>query len=403
VQRYVPSWKAALGVAAALALGCSGATYAASLSSLLRQATVVFPEGLKPAGFHNEVGKPLADALAGSIARSLPAVSASAGVSYSFDPVTGVFVRDTLVNGQVLLERPDPIGKGKWNIALAYDHVEIDTFNGQPLDHLHDSRLLLGASLHIQALNISLASDQLALSATYGITDAADINVTVPLLVTSLSVSTSSTVSIAPLVYHVRFAEDATKVGIGDVLLRGKYQVLTWPLLNAALGLVLRLPSGKQDDFQGTGTVEAAPLVYASTRPFRPQRLVALQPYFNGGVNLNSQSLDDSEGRWGVGLDAGLGARATLGLSVLARYSLNRIAPTGFFGYPTIDQHTGSVSSPPIFGFHGERPVYYDLSVGGRVILWRDTLIAFAHVIVPLNRDGFRSDLIPLAGIEATF
>jgi hypothetical protein len=46
---------------------------------------------------------------------------------------------------------------------------------------------------------------------------------------------------------------------------------------------------------------------------------------------------------------------------------------------------------------------YYDLSIGGRIDLWRDTIIGFVNAIVPLNRDGFRSDVIPLAGIEAAF
>jgi len=37
------------------------------------------------------------------------------------------------------------------------------------------------------------------------------------------------------------------------------------------------------------------------------------------------------------------------------------------------------------------------------VNLWRDTLIGFVNAIVPLNADGFRAEVIPLAGIEATF
>ena len=45
---------------------------------------------------------------------------------------------------------------------------------------------------------------------------------------------------------------------------------------------------------------------------------------------------------------------------------------------------------------------FYDLSLGGRVALWRATVIGSLNVIVPLNRDGLRADVIPLAGIEAT-
>ena len=57
----------------------------------------------------------------------------------------------------------------------------------------------------------------------------------------------------------------------------------------------------------------------------------------------------------------------------------------------------------PIFGLSGARPDYYDISVGGRGAVWRDTLFVFANVLVPLN-DGFvRTAPIPLVGVEATF
>jgi len=36
---------------------------------------------------------------------------------------------------------------------------------------------------------------------------------------------------------------------------------------------------------------------------------------------------------------------------------------------------------------------FYDLSVGGRLNLWHDTVIGFVDAIIPLNRDGFRSDV----------
>ena len=37
-----------------------------------------------------------------------------------------------------------------------------------------------------------------------------------------------------------------------------------------------------------------------------------------------------------------------------------------------------------------------------RYNLWRDVLIVYANALVPLNADGLRADVIPLAGIEAT-
>jgi hypothetical protein len=37
------------------------------------------------------------------------------------------------------------------------------------------------------------------------------------------------------------------------------------------------------------------------------------------------------------------------------------------------------------------------------VKIWRDALTAFADVVIPLNRDGFRADVIPVAGGEFRF
>ena len=54
-----------------------------------------------------------------------------------------------------------------------------------------------------------------------------------------------------------------------------------------------------------------------------------------------------------------------------------------------------------MFGLSGERPDFYDFSVGARVNLWRHWLIGFANTIVPLNRDGFRADVVPFVGVEA--
>jgi hypothetical protein len=50
-----------------------------------------------------------------------------------------------------------------------------------------------------------------------------------------------------------------------------------------------------------------------------------------------------------------------------------------------------------------ERADIFDLSVGGRLNVWRDTVFGFANAIVALNDDGVRSDVIPTVGLEATF
>jgi len=61
------------------------------------------------------VGPPrvLGEALANTVARSLPVTSASPGLTFSYDPASGAFVRETDLLGQLYLERARPLGRGK--------------------------------------------------------------------------------------------------------------------------------------------------------------------------------------------------------------------------------------------------------------------------------------------------
>src|SRR5262249_12083403 len=165
-------------------------------------------------------------------------------------------------------------------------------------------------------------------------------------------------------------------LGAGDIFLRGKYRIVDRDWLRTALGLVLRLPTGEKDNFQGTGTFEVGPMLYASTKRFAVSQLVHLEPYVNAGVALDTEDVGASEPRWGIGIDAVLGDVATLAAAVLGRHPLRRVAPPGFFDLARED---GSVR--PLFGLTGERSDYYDFSFGGRVGIWRDTIFAFAHGI----------------------
>ena len=167
-----------------------------------------------------------------------------------------------------------------------------------------------------------------------------------------------------------------------------------------AIGLVTRLPSGNQDNFQGTGTLEFAPMLYVSRASVSVASWLRLTPYFNGGVNFDVDEVDASEGRYGVGLDGALGERGTVAVAFLARQPFQRVGRPGLFDAPRVDPITGRRFVASLFGIENKRPDFFDLSIGGRVNLWRDTLIGFANVIVPLSNDGFRSDAIPTVGFE---
>ena len=335
-----------------------------------------------------------AQELANSIGRSLPVLAASTGVVYRFDPDTGTFEREPVVFGQLFLERPDPLGKGHLNASISYQRVKIDTFEGRDLEALHDTHRIRGemsAPFTVPLFGIDLDTQEVTLSGTVGVTDDTEVNLTLPLLYSEFGLNL--------VVEGSRpFRPRSSNLGVGDLFLRAKYRLLAQRWVHTALGLVLRLPTGNEDNFQGTGDVELAPMLYLSRDPVPVGRLLRLQPYLNAGVNFDAESVRASETRWGLGVDAGLEDRFAFAVAVLGRHPFSRPGRPGLFEVPRV------VGPPaPLFGIEPRRPDYYDVSVGGRVNLWRDTVFAFANAIVPLNRDGFRADVIPLAGVEATF
>jgi len=352
------------------------------------------------------------DAFATSVARSLPVTAASPGFVYTFDPATGVYERETAIAGQLYLERPDPVGKGRWNVTLNYQRVEFDAFDGMGIDTLRDVRSPIidhrnSVPFTVPLLGLDLATNEFTASATYGVTDDLDLNLTQPVLESNfrlrLQLDTPINVTFPcqrPAVCI--FRDDA--LGPGDTFLRGRYRFFHGDWVHAAAGLVLRFPTGNEDNFQGGGVFEVAPLLYASTRRIPLGAGVHLQPYVNAGVNFDTDNVGQGEGRWGVGVDAAGGNRVTVAIAVLGRDQFRRTGPVDAFDVerclnaPTCTER----GRAPLFGLENERRDFYDLSVGLRYNLWRDVLIVYANALVPLNADGLRADVIPLAGIEAT-
>ena len=57
----------------------------------------------------------------------------------------------------------------------------------------------------------------------------------------------------------------------------------------------------------------------------------------------------------------------------------------------------------PLLGIEFDRKDFFDLSFGGRWVVWRQVMV-FANGIYALNDAGLRNDLIiPTVGVEGTF
>ena len=356
--------------------------------------------------FETPFTRPIGDALAESIGASLPLTAASSGVTFTFNKRTHAWERETEILGQLFLERPRPLGRGKLNLSVSYQWVRIDTVDGMELDRLSDTRFPIvnpatGGHFTVPRFSLDLETHQVTTSVTYGATDDLDLNLTIPVLYSRFAVS--AIVRDFEQGFEQRARVRSSKLGPGDLFLRGKYRLLHGAWGDMAAGLVLRMPAGNQDNFQGTGSWEPAPMLYGATPSFSLGHGVRVQAYANGGVELDADDVDRSTGRFGFGLDCAFLERFTAAVAVLGREPFQGIAPPGSFDVARVDPATGRRFQAPVLGLERARAPAYDLSLGGRVNLWRDTVFGFADVILPLNRDGFRSDVIPLVGVEAAF
>lgn len=374
-------------LAGVLAIGTPAAAPAESLRDTLRNAS-------RTVGIRG--GAPfdaLADAIADTAARSLPVVSSSAGITYEYNPDLEIFERSSTTLGPLFLERPDTIGRGKINVNVSYQYVQFDTFDGNDIDSLkNDAPILLagagGTGAAPLEYRLGLQSHIVGFSATYGLLDRLDVNLLVPIIQTNFDVGVDLG---GP---HGHVSNDT--FGVGDVLARAKFRLPDHGSIRSALGLQLRFPSGSQDDFQGVGEFEASPAFYVATTCWD-----RLHPHLNAAVDLRPGDIEQSQARYGIGLDGDVLPRLGLSLAFLGRSEFSRSAR---FRDTAFLHQTASGPRPlPLLGVRFDRKDFFDVSLGARVVVWRDVML-FANVIRRLNDDGLRNDtVIPAVGVEGTF
>ena len=380
------TWMVVVG----LALG-AGSADARSLRDALRDAPqLVGVQGGEPFDA-------LADAFADTAARNLPVISASAGFTYEYNPELEIFERTSDTLGPIFLERPDTIGRGKFNFNVSFQYVQFDEYDGDSLGSLQNDNPLLtqvvddaGNVVGTEAIRlqyrVGFQNYITALSATYGILDDLDVNIAIPLIQTTLDVGVVANGARA----HTK--EDA--FGVGDILLRGKYRLDISGDVRAAAGLQLRLPSGDADDFQGTGEFEISPGFFVSTIVWD-----RVEPHLNLALDLVPGEFDRSQARYGLGVDVDIVPRVNGSLAFLGRSQFDGSDEDTDF----LHQTPNGPRPQPLLGAEFDRKDFFDLSFGVRVVVWREIML-FANGIYALNDNGLRNaTIIPTVGVEGTF
>ncbi|MET0154355.1 MAG: transporter [Candidatus Binatia bacterium] len=258
-------------------------------------------------------------------ASDFPAVSTVPGFAYRYDEKLQVFTPVTGSFGSIFVERPETLGKGKFEFGLSYAYVSFKQLNGTDLDKLNftlnhndccdatrpppspDFPAFELDTVDVNFQKFDLTSNVITLSGTYGVTDRFDLNLLLPVVYTDMDVRAAATIddisgtdvhffNVANQVTQETRSVSDNHLGVGDLQLRSKYRLDPIAGFGAAVGLNFRFPTGSQDNFQGFGDFTLEPY-FVTARDFGPINLHAA-----GGFQIDPQTIDRTRVRYGGGV-----------------------------------------------------------------------------------------------------
>jgi hypothetical protein len=251
-----------------------------------------------------------------------PLGSSSGGFTYSLDPAAGIYTRSSTSFGPAFTERARTIGRRKFSLGFHYQHSSFDTFAGEDLRNGSITFYLPHTDCCSQAapppspqvpgfegdimetaLDLKATLDTFAFVANFGMTDNLDLGVAVPLTrvdldarirasLIRLSTGDSSRVHTfveGQDVSQATFSRGGSATGIGDVILRTKYNFLERGNTGLAVAVDLRLPTGDEDDLLGLGTSQGKFYLIASTAG------AVVSPHVNIGFTVSGKGSRETD------------------------------------------------------------------------------------------------------------
>ncbi len=363
---------------------------------------------------------------------TFPIGSSSGGFTYTFDESLGVYNRTTQSFGPVFAERPLTAGQGKFSFAVNYQHGTWDRFEGRdlgggelPLYLTHEDTNRDGSNLNlffegdlIQAdLAIDLKTDTSVFLANYGVSERLDIGVALPFQRIDLDARIVATVdniatSTAPNVIHFfedgstqrAYPESGSASGIGDVLVRAKWNFFRGASASAALGSDLRLPTGDEAELLGSGATQVKLYGVVGGSPGRFSPRAGFGYTFSSGGSEFTGDLPH-ELNYTAGFDLALHPRFTIAADFVGRTLLDAerlVLQTRSYQFTQRNDPTLRQVDRQTLGSETGSLGLYLASVGfklnpvGRLLL-------VGNVLISLGDGGLQDQLTPVFGLDYSF
>ena len=201
--------------------------------------------------------------------------------------------------GEVFSERAETIGKHRAFLGFTYQRFNFSTIDGNDLKNLP---IILTAFATVNGMpltvftvttnRIDVKSNQYTILGTLGLIDRVDLSVSVPVQRISMSAKTTGTEYAGTASAAFDEYVPGSSSGIGDVIVGAKALAWNGEKIRFAVGTDVRIPSGDELNFLGSGTIGIKPYVAVSRRGY-------FSPHINLGYQWNGDSIlnDNSQGK----------------------------------------------------------------------------------------------------------
>lgn len=318
----------------------------------------------------------------------------------TFDVATGVPVETQNSLGPLLVESARTLGKGKIDLAFGYSHIKYDRLDGRQLDNyvldLHHTDCCTAGNPTVPPpdgeitgfendqievrIRTKLNFDVFGLFANYGITDRWDVGVVVPIIRAEARASAHAEVlqiSGSPIHSFQGQTElqdsntGGTKTGVGDVIVRTKYNLLRDSGNTPDLAVLAQVtaPTGDEDNLLGTGETKYKAGLITS------KNFGTVGTHMNLAYEMTSGPKVQDNMTYAAGVDLRASSNFTVGGDFLGRWN------------PDQDEIGSNV---------------VDFAISAKWNPFKGVNAPFnAYVIVPVNKDqGLRSDFVYGVGFD---
>ena len=395
---------------------------------------------------------------------TFPLASSSGGFTFGVNE-RGEIVPTSTTFGPLFAERGLTIGRGKINFGFEIQGTSYDSFEGVKLESnelrfisQHNNCCPAGANspanttdfvpeferdLLQSSLRADITTKTSAFFANFGVTNRFDVGLAVPIVHVDIDATVTGDIlrtatSANPTIHSfdgngltTKSASDSgSETGLGDLLVRAKYNVYRTPTVALAGALDLRLPTGNEDKLLGSGATQAQFYFIASGEYNR------ISPHVNFGYTLSNGEtsadagdVDNPAGAFGpvaagvnqhpidlsvpdevnytFGVDFAAHPRVTVGFDVRGRTIRDvprfEQATTTYANRGPGALPSASFSEPDEFQDVERDNLNQLLGVAGGKFNLGGTFLLNFSILFPLNDSGLKPNVTPVIGFDYVF